>query len=228
MKIRTITLSKEDWSQKDDSGVWLFSKLQKGEIPSSPKYVKEFYDALLKLKEEAGELKFHEVVIETAKAPVNEDGDMENCLHNCVSIVAHVFGHSRNNIVEGKDDDLHFVFDFTKEGEKEIIPKTIYLVMNRPSTDPGFPVVAFFSLPEAQQYMSSALKSGWPEGVKGLGICEMKLVSEDPVRYAWGDAMLPGTRKNKKKFHLLEQGVINLLKDEEPIKEQVEGEGNDD
>lgn len=40
--------------------------------------------------------------------------------------------------------------------------------------------------------------------------------------------MIPAARTNKKEFSLLHQGVINLLKDEEPLKEQVEGERNDD
>lgn len=112
MKRREIILSKEDWSEKYDSDVWLFSRLQKGEVPSSPKYIKRMYDALVKMKQDNKTLRFREAVIETPRAPNNEDHNMSICLHNCLCIVAQVFGHAGNNIVEGKDEDLHFILEF--------------------------------------------------------------------------------------------------------------------
>ena len=115
MEVRTITLSKEEWSQKYDSDVWLFSRLQKGELPSSPKYIKKFHDALMKMKKELKDEKFWEVVVETPKAPLDADHDMNMCLHNSISIVAHVFGHAGNNIIEGKDENLHFIFEFREK-----------------------------------------------------------------------------------------------------------------
>ena len=226
MKYVEIIISRKEWSEKDDLKVWLFYLLQKGEIPSSPKYIKEMYDALVKVKKETKGMRFHEVRIETPAAPLNEDEAMHGCLHNCDSVIAHVLGHNCNNIVEGKDEDLHFIFEFRDEDTEKVDapPKAIYLVMNRPGLNAGFPVAAFLTLLQAQQYMVSTHIAGWPKGVKGLGIYEMKLVSEAPVRYAWGDAMLPGVRKNKKERSLLEQGAINLLENEEQVEKDTKGE----
>ncbi len=229
MKRMEIILSKEDWSEKYDSDVWLFSRLQSGDIPSSPAYIRKVYSALIEFRNEMEGLKFREMVAITPRPPGDGDDDMNMCMHNCISICSHVLGHSENIIVDGEDENLHLIFDFQEETDPKEEPRNcIYLVMNRAGINPGFPVAAFLKLSEAQHYLIGATSSGWPEGVKGLGICEMQLVSKNPVMYACGDSMLPAARKNKKEFSLLQQGVINLLKDEEPLEGQVEGEKDDD
>ncbi|GEM_PF-6408736 len=111
MKEIILTIPKEEWSEKDNSKTWLFSRLQKGEVPSSPKYIKKVYSRLMKIKKENKELQFDFVRIEAPKK-INKDRGMYGYAHNFLSICAHVFGKSSNGIVPSEEEELRFIISF--------------------------------------------------------------------------------------------------------------------
>jgi hypothetical protein len=126
MKEFSLTIPKEEWSEKNDSKVFLFSRLCKGEIPDSPKYIRKIYDRLNEIKEEIAGMEFDFVKTEIPKPYYAENGDCPllnknlskccfNCVHNFLCICSHVFGNCNNGGYESKDDSVHFIISFKGE-----------------------------------------------------------------------------------------------------------------
>ncbi|MFA5049854.1 MAG: hypothetical protein WC501_02500 [Candidatus Micrarchaeia archaeon] len=110
MKIE-FSLSKEEWSETDKSDMWLYSKLENGEIPDSPKYIKKIYNKLVEIKKETKNTKFDYVEIQVPEQFKNNK-DIRRCDQNFLSICAHVFENSDNRISGEGGEKLNFIMSF--------------------------------------------------------------------------------------------------------------------
>lgn len=105
-----INLTKEEWSEIDHSAVWLYSRLEKGEIPKTPKYIKRVYDKMIKLKEETKDKEFDFIEIQIPERFKNEK-ELQKCYQNFLSIASDVFGNSNNRIAGKSGEEIKFIIN---------------------------------------------------------------------------------------------------------------------